>query len=88
VLRANSYADLLEPIDKASEFLRALDAERRASADEGRVSSRAIITITITITIIIAAGIIIITTITTSIFATDRTGSEQHSVAGRFAAFA
>jgi hypothetical protein len=83
VLRANSYADLLEPIDKASEFLRALDAERRASADEGRVSSRAIITITI----IIAAGIII-TTITTSIFATDRTGSEQHSVAGRFAAFA
>jgi hypothetical protein len=74
---------LLEPIDKASEFLRALDAERRASADEGRVSSRAIITITI----IIAAGIII-TTITTSIFATDRTGSEQHSVAGRFAAFA
>jgi hypothetical protein len=37
VLRANSYADLLEPIDKASEFLRALDAERGASADEGRV---------------------------------------------------
>jgi hypothetical protein len=37
VLRANSYAELLEPIDKASELLGALDAERRASADEGRV---------------------------------------------------
>ena len=37
VLRANSYADLLKPIDKASEFLRALDAERSASADDGRV---------------------------------------------------
>jgi hypothetical protein len=37
VLRANSYAELLKPIDKASEFLRALDAERSASADEGLV---------------------------------------------------
>jgi len=37
VLRANSYAELLEPIDKASEFLRALDAQRTARADEGRV---------------------------------------------------
>jgi hypothetical protein len=52
---------------------------------KGGFSSRAITTITITITIIIAAGIII-TTITTSIFATDRTGPVQHSVAGRFAA--
>lgn len=48
---------------------------------KGGFSSRAITTITI----IIAAGIII-TTITTSIVATDRTGPEQHSVAGRFAA--
>jgi hypothetical protein len=30
VLRANSYADLLKPIDKASEFLRALDEQRTA----------------------------------------------------------
>jgi hypothetical protein len=37
VVRANSYAELLEPIDKASEFLRALDAQRTARADEGRV---------------------------------------------------
>jgi hypothetical protein len=37
VLRANSYAELLEPIDKASEFLRALDEQRTARADEGRV---------------------------------------------------
>ena len=37
VLRANSYAELLAPIDKASEFLRALDAERTARADEGQV---------------------------------------------------
>jgi hypothetical protein len=37
VLRPNSYAELLAPIDKASEFLRALDAERTARADEGQV---------------------------------------------------
>ena len=37
VLRVNSYAELLEPIDKASEFLRALDEQRTARADEGRV---------------------------------------------------
>jgi hypothetical protein len=37
VLRANSYAEWLKPIDKASEFLGALDAERRASADDGLV---------------------------------------------------
>jgi hypothetical protein len=37
VLRANSYAELLAPIDKAGELLRALDAQRTASADEGRV---------------------------------------------------
>jgi hypothetical protein len=37
VLRANSYAELLAPIDKASEFLRALDAERTARANEGQV---------------------------------------------------
>jgi hypothetical protein len=37
VLRANFCAELLEPIDKASEFLRALDEQRTARADEGRV---------------------------------------------------
>ena len=37
VLRANSYAELLEPIGKASEFLRALDEQRTARADEGRI---------------------------------------------------
>jgi hypothetical protein len=37
VLRANSYAELLAPIDKASEFLRALDEQRTARADDGRV---------------------------------------------------
>jgi hypothetical protein len=37
VLRANSYAELLEPIDKASEFLRALDEQRTARADEAQV---------------------------------------------------
>jgi len=36
-LRANSYAGLIEPIDKASEFLRALDEQRTARADEGQV---------------------------------------------------
>ena len=40
VLRADSYSELLEPIDKASEFLGALDEQRTARADDqgqGRV---------------------------------------------------